>query len=119
LLLLTLLSFSKILRDEFSDIVKETELHDDRLKITFTDGSKLEVRYPVRDKYSFNLMKAGKIYRIDTAPHHREIATYPRHIHYGKEDNIIEDNITDFSNTPEENFRKVLKWVRGLVESHI
>jgi len=91
LMLLRYLAFLKIVRDEFSDIVVDAELHADRIRLTLVDGSWIEVRYPVEDKFSFHWQRGEKIYRIDMAPHHREISTFPRHIHFGSEDNITED----------------------------
>ncbi len=115
MLLFTFLRFSKIVTDEFSDITENVEILDDRLKICFRGGWMMEVRYPVDDKYSFHLRAKGEIYRIDTAPHHPEISTYPRHIHFKREDRIIEDRITNIGNSPEENFREAMVWVRGLL----
>ena len=116
MLILRLLVFVKIAQEEFSDIVKDVEIHDDRIRLTLLDASILDVRYPKEDKYSFHWQKISKIYRIDTAPHHMDIKTFPRHIHSGSEENIIADNITDFDNLPEDNFRNVMKWVSGLME---
>jgi hypothetical protein len=99
LLLFTFLKFSKIAKNEFSDIVRSVEIYDDRLKLNLYHGAVMEVRY-----------------RIDTAPHHPEIPSHPRHIHFKREDVIIEDRITSFSNSPEENFREVMKWVKGLLK---
>lgn len=51
-------------------------------------------------KYSYHweqrLVK-GLIYRHDNAPHSkwREIKTFPKHFHDGKEDNVKESNILD------------------------
>ncbi len=35
-----------------------------------------------RDKYSYHLQKNGEfIIRWDNAPHHRELSTFPNHVH--------------------------------------
>jgi hypothetical protein len=49
--------------------------------------------------------------RIDTAPHHRQLLTYPRHIHMGTENNIVEDTITNIDNNIDENVKCVLGFV--------
>ena len=54
--------------------------------------------------------------RIDTAPHHRQLSTYPRHMHIGKEDNVVVDSITRIDNTIEENVKCVLGFVRRILE---
>lgn len=83
------------------------------------DGSWIEIRYPVEGKFSFHLQKGSKIYRIDTAPHHREIKTFPRHIHLGSEGNVVEDYVLDEKAQPEENLRKFMRWVREIMrENH-
>jgi len=109
-----LLNFVKIVNDEFSDIVSDVGLYPDRLRITLVDGSWIEVRYPVKGKFSFHWQRGNKIYRIDTAPHHKHIKTYPRHIHFEREDNVIEDFVTKAGDEPEEDFRNFMKWVRKL-----
>ncbi len=110
--LIRMLNFVKILNDDFSDIVTDVDLHPDRLKITLVDNSWIEVRYPIKHKFSFHWQKGNKIYRIDTAPHHKHIRTYPRHIHFETEDNVIEDFITKAGDEPEDDFRNFMKWVR-------
>ena len=116
-MLLRYLTFLKIARDEFSDIVIDAELRADRIRLILIDGSWIEVRYPVKDKFSFHWQRDGRIYRIDTAPHHREISTFPRHIHFGSEDNVIEDYVLKEKASPEENFRRFMNWVRDLLQS--
>ncbi|MFB0509570.1 MAG: hypothetical protein ACETVX_03660 [bacterium] len=47
---------------------------------------------------------------MNTAPDHPEIKTFPRHIH--KDENVLEDTITDLSLSPEENLRRFLNFVK-------
>ncbi len=96
------LTFLKIVNDEFSDIVVNAELYPDKIRLCLIDDSWIDVRYPIEDKFSFHWQRGEKIYRIDTAPHHRNIKTYPRHIHLGSEDNIVEDNVTEESKSPKK-----------------
>ncbi len=119
MLLLTLLEFSRIASSEFSDIVRGVEVHDDRLRLYLQREAILEVRYPVENKYSFHLRINDEIYRIDTAPHHPGIPSYPRHIHFKREEVVVEDRITSFGNTPAENFRKVMRWIKELLEERV
>jgi len=55
-----------------------------RLRITFLDGSVLDVREYVDDKlrklsYSYNFLSSKNtlIFRYDNAPHHKEVETFP------------------------------------------
>jgi len=109
------LSFLKIASEDFSDIVVNVELHADRVRLILNDSSWIDVRYPMEDKFSFHWQRGNKIYRIDTAPHHKSIRTFPRHIHFGSEDNVIEDYVLEENVSPEENFKRFMDWVRGLL----
>lgn len=72
----------------------------------------MDIRYPVDSKYSFHWQSGHEILRIDTAPHHRNLSTYPRHMHAGTEENVVEDTVTKINNTIEENVICVLQFVR-------
>ena len=48
------LTFFKITKDEFSDIVVNVELHPDRVRLSLIGDSWIDVRYPVEDKFSFH-----------------------------------------------------------------
>ena len=68
------------------------------------------------ENFSDILSEAPIIYsdkvRLDTAPHHRHLSTYPRHMHMRKEADVVEDTITDINGTVEENVKHVLQFVR-------
>jgi len=98
---------------EFNEVLKNDPLIlRDRIRLTFIDGSFMDIRYPVNHDYSFHWQRAGEVYRINTAPAHPEIETFPRHIHAGREEGVKPDTITSLDNSPEENLRQVLKWAR-------
>lgn len=98
---------------EFKDILKEDPLIlRDRIRLLFIDESFMDIRYPVTHDYSFHWRRAREVYRINTAPDHPEIETFPRHIHAGREENVEPDTITSLDDSPEQNLRRVLKWVR-------
>jgi hypothetical protein len=104
---------AEIATKEFGDIVVKAEtLHAVRLRLRLIDSSIIDILYPKPDKYSFNWRQKDRTFRINTAPHHPEIASFPRHLHYETEERILEDTITTLSASPEQNFRRVLEWVR-------
>ena len=109
------LTFLRIASDEFSDIVVDAELHPDRVRLVLIDGSWIDMRYPVEDKFSFHWQMEDKIYRIDTAPHHKGIMTFSRHIHFGSEDNVIEDYVLEENVSPGENFKRFMEWASELL----
>lgn len=108
-------TFLKVARDEFSGIVVDAELRADRVRLILIDGSWIDIRYPVEDKFSFHWQRDNKIYRVDTAPHHKGIRSFPRHIHFGSEDNVIEDHVLGEDVSPDENFRRFMGWVSELL----
>ncbi|CAD6495159.1 MAG: hypothetical protein EMLJLAPB_01251 [Candidatus Argoarchaeum ethanivorans] len=95
-----------------SGILSEAPIiYSDKVRLIFIDGSYMDIRYPCDTKYSFHWQRKNEIFRIDTAPHHRKLSTYPRHVHAGKEDCVVEDTVTRINNTIEENVRCVLEFV--------
>jgi len=109
------LAFLKLATDEFSDIIANAELYADRIRLILIDDSWIEVRYPVLDKFSFHWQRGERIYRIDTAPHHKGITTFPRHIHFGSEDNVLADDVLEANVSPEANFRNFMAWVKAVL----
>ena len=100
-----------ILREYKSYILQEPVIIRRRLRAYLTDNSFIDIRYPNLKEYSLHWQGRNKIIRIDTAPHHINLRSYPRHIHLYTEDNIIEDNITMINASPEENIRKYIEFV--------
>lgn len=97
---------------EFGNMLDAARIIDSRrLEIHLIACGRLVVRYPREDRYSFHAELCGRMYRIDTAPHHRHLSSFPRHIHYGSEGNVVEDHITRLELPPVENFRRVLRWI--------
>ena len=112
-----LIIIAQCAEEQFSDILREAPIiYSDKVRLILVDGSYMDIRYPVDSKYSFHWQREDEIIRIDTAPHHRQISTYPRHMHSGKEDNVVEDSVTRIDNTIDENVKCVLGFVRRILE---
>ncbi len=107
------LDFAKVVSLYFKDIVSVTDISVEKLRLKVIDGSVIDIRFPVLDKFSFHWMRGEKIYRIDTAPHHPNLKTAPRHVHYEREDDVREDIITGNIDDPVERFKSFLDWVRN------
>ncbi len=80
-------------------------------QITFIDGSKLyfSEQLPTdRDKYRFHYMdiQSKLIARWDSAPHHKELRTFPFHKHTNE--NTEEHRATNLIETLDEIAKKVL-----------
>jgi len=66
--------------------------------------SVLHIRERYKDgelvKYSYHFMKGNKVIRWDNVPHHKEISTYPHHMH--ENDKIRESRKMDICMVFEE-----------------
>lgn len=94
-------------RQHFTHLLRKApEIYPDGLVLTIKDNSILEVRYPKPEEYSFNWVHHQKGFRIDTAPGHRDLGTFPNHLHQGNE--VIPDPVTAIGNSPTENLGEVL-----------
>ncbi|MBN1889697.1 MAG: hypothetical protein JW850_17000 [Thermoflexales bacterium] len=86
-----------------------------KLRLDIVDGSLLDVFLSVSGRYSYHwerrLTPQGNLYRHDNAPHGkwRRVASFPKHLHDGSEDNVVESHISD---SPEEAIREFLEFVR-------
>ena len=112
-----LIIIARCAEEYFSEILSEAPIiYSDKVRLVFVDNSYMDIRYPVDSKYSFHWQFEKEIIRIDTAPHHRQLSTYPGHIHAGKEEHVVEDTVTKINNTIEENVKCVLQFVRRKLE---
>ncbi len=71
------------------EYVEEETIQFIRLTVAINDGSMLHIRESLtlgKSKYSYHWQKAdgSLILRWDNAPHHREISTFPCHLHDGE-----------------------------------
>ncbi len=83
------------------------------LRVLFVDGSFMEIRIS-EEKYSFHYdrrMVDGRIFRLDNAPHHKEVKTYPHHFHNAGEE-AVEENTFGYS--PEERFVHFIEFIKNL-----
>jgi len=70
----------------FPEIVENTVVERDpgdnpkNLRIFFIDDSFMDV-WISDDKYSFHWQSQDEVIRFDNAPHHKEIETFPDHVH--------------------------------------
>ena len=109
-----LVTIARYAMEYFPDILDEAPIiYSDKVRLVFVEGSYMDIRYPVASKYSFHWQREDEIIRIDTAPHHRQLSTFPGHMHIGKEDYVVEDSVTKIDNTIEENVKCVLEFVRN------
>ncbi len=105
---------------EFSDIVADGEIvylkskEPVKLRLLLYDKTIADIWLSVKGKYSYHWEQRpekDKIYRHNNAPHKKwkKIKTFPKHLHNGNEENVVESNISD---DPEKGLRQFLKFVR-------
>lgn len=106
---------------EFGDIVVSAQIVSLptgmplKLRLDIVDGSLLDVFISVSGRYSYHwerrLVPANDLYRHDNAPHKKwqYVATFPKHFHDGREENVVESYISD---VPEIAIRDFMLFVR-------
>ena len=85
----------------------ETQLKQDALIAIFNTGLAVELRYLNPQEYSIQWAWGDAELRIDTAPLHKELATFPNHIHdaYNK---LHPDTLTIYHGDPWDNIRSLI-----------
>ena len=107
--------------NEFGDVVVSAQIMSLptgdplKLRLDIVDGSLLDVFISVTGRYSYHwerrLIGNGDLYRHDNAPHSRwhHVITFPKHLHDGSENNVVESLISD---DHEKALREFLTFVR-------
>ncbi|MEW5942586.1 MAG: DUF6516 family protein [Pseudomonadota bacterium] len=86
-------------------------LKQDALLVTFDDGVQLELRYPNPDEYSIAWLWGSALMRVDTAPMHEGLASFPNHFH-DLDGKVREDRITKPGRDPWDNVRSLVDAIR-------
>lgn len=89
------------------------EQKQDALVVTLDNGVVLTVRYAAPDAYSLRWTNSGKEAGIDTAPLHRELTTFPNHLH-GTDGRPQPDPVTRPDLQPAEN---VVRLIQALLDN--
>lgn len=96
----------------FSSFVGGTPTSPNKLRLTLTDGSFLDIWLSVDSDYAYHWERrrqTGHVYRWDNAPHYPTLITYPAHFHHGDESTVRESQLNP---QPEFALRAVLDFVR-------
>lgn len=93
---------------EFAAAIAEpAELCRDAVLVRLPNGVTIEIRVASAEEYSFGWRWGEAELRIDTAPLHRQVATFPNHLH-DAEGRLLPDPITRPGRDPWENVRAVI-----------
>lgn len=80
----------------------------DAMIVRLNNGVTLDVRYAATDAYSLRWVYGEAKSGIDTAPLHRELATFPNHFHDAS-GRVVADPITRPEASPEANLRSLIR----------
>lgn len=90
------------------DLEGAVEHRQDILIVRLKNGVTLDVRYAAADAYSLRWRYGDVECGIDTAPLHRDLATFPNHFHDAAS-RIVPDPLTRPDASPEDNLHRVIR----------
>jgi len=73
--------------------IENIELKQNALIVNFDNGLIVDLRYLNRHEYFISWHSGDKHWQVDTAPLHKELRTFPNHMHDDK-GAIVEDPLT-------------------------
>ncbi|MHB1084011.1 MAG: hypothetical protein ACYCZA_04120 [Thiobacillus sp.] len=91
-----------------NDLDAPVEQKQDAMIIHLKNGVTLKVCYAASDAYSLRWVYGDAESGIDTAPLHRELATFPNHFHDAG-GHVMADPITHPDASPEDNLDKLIR----------
>ena len=93
---------------EFVETMMEpAELCQDALLVRLHNGAVSELRIASAEEYSIGWLWGDTELRIDTAPMHPQLSTFPNHLH-NSEDQLLPDPFTQPGRDPWDNVRSVI-----------
>ncbi|MFP5505976.1 MAG: hypothetical protein ACLGH6_07240 [Gammaproteobacteria bacterium] len=99
-----------IARDFAGRLAAPVEARQDALIVRLDNAVTLTVHYAAADAYSLRWTWTGGEAGIDTAPVHRDVAGFPRHLH-APDGRVVADPLTRLDAAPEDNLARVLRAV--------
>ncbi len=103
------LQLATLLEHEFGEhLAGPIKRRQDAVVATLVCGVELTVRYAAADAYSLRWRRGEVEAGIDTAPFHRDLATFPNHFH-DVAGGVHADPLTDPEATPEDNLRDLVR----------
>lgn len=88
-------------------LASPVERTQDALIVHLSNGVSITVHYAEPDAYSMRWTASGHEAGIDTAPLHRDLATFPNHMH-DSAGQLRPDPVTSPSHHPTENLRRLI-----------
>lgn len=89
-------------------------LEPSRIRLVFSDGTYMDIRYNDRGRYSYHWQRGGgETWRFDNAPHHPEVPTYPHHLHYGLSGQVLPSRVKGASLCDVDEVMQLVRRVMG------
>jgi hypothetical protein len=93
-------------------LAQPPQLTQDALTLEFDSGMLMQLRFASAEEYSIHWRFGDRELRIDTAPLHPQLASFPNHLHDA--DGVVRaDTLTQPGRAPWENLRAVLDSLLG------
>ncbi len=94
--------------DHYGEQLADTPRQNyDALGLSFANGLRVEIRFATPEEYAIRWSSGGAESRIDTAPLHRGLDTFPNHLHCA-DGEVRADPYTTPGHPPWDNLKAVL-----------
>jgi hypothetical protein len=110
----------RIVDIEYSDIIRDSDIYHDKLRVFIRDGSIADIwfskKIPGRFSYHWERRQIdGKIYRHDSFPDPQwsGLSTFPKHFHNGTQNTVQESDISD---DPATGIREFMDFVKQMLK---
>ncbi len=87
------LDLEEKIKHHYEDRLEKMELKQNALIVNFDNGLTVDLRYLNLHEYFIAWYLGDKHWQVDTAPLHKELRTFPNHMH-DDEGAIVEDPLT-------------------------
>lgn len=112
-----LLKLKRVIDIEYSDIVKDTVIYHDKLRVLITDGSLIDIWFSrlIPNRFSYHWERRhidGTMYRHDNFPdpQWKGVSTFPEHFHDGSPNKVGQSGI---SKDPFQGVHEFMDFVRS------
>ena len=118
--MIDLSKLKRIIDTEYSDIIKDSDIHHNKLRVFISDGSIVDIWFSkkILGRFSYHWERRqidDRIYRHDNFPDQqwKGISTFPKHFHNSSQNKVQESKI---SNDPATGTREFMHFVRRMLK---
>lgn len=96
-----------IVSDFGAQLMDTPKISQDAVIVAFANGIEMELRFVDANEYAIHWQWQDQEFRIDTAPLHKNLATFPNHLHL-PDGSVEPDHITQPGKEPWENIKPLI-----------